>query len=93
MNIVSLNVNRLRNNLKRKALFRLFKERNFDIVCIQESYVTGNLADRWKKEWGGDIVFAEGTCQSKGQLVPIKKHFKYEWLPEIVTQRLIVIRG
>jgi exonuclease III len=92
MNIVSLNVNGLRNNLKRKALFRQFKERKFDIVCIQESYITESVADRWKQEWGGDVVFSEGTCRSKGQLVLIRKHFKYEWSAEIVTQRVIVIR-
>ena len=92
LNIVSLNVNGLRNKLKRKALFKQFKERNFDIICIQESFVTENVIDLWKQEWGGEIVFSVGTCRSKGQLVLLRKNFKYEWTVEIVTQRLIVIK-
>jgi len=53
LKILSLNVRGLRNTVKRKNLFRHFKENKYDIVCIQESHVTKCVVELWKREWGG----------------------------------------
>ena len=92
LNIVSLNVNGLRNTTKRKTLFRKFKENNFDVICLQESYITDEVTGQWKKEWGGDLVYTVGTARSKGQLVLIRKNLPYNWQVVTANQRLIIIK-
>ena len=29
--------------------------KKFDIICLQETYVTENKAEEWKKEWSGEF--------------------------------------
>eukprot|EP00745_Piridium_sociabile_P016466 TRINITY_DN24476_c0_g2_i3.p2 TRINITY_DN24476_c0_g2~~TRINITY_DN24476_c0_g2_i3.p2 ORF type:complete len:168 (-),score=8.73 TRINITY_DN24476_c0_g2_i3:33-536(-) len=92
LKILSLNVLGLRNNMKRKSLFRHFKQNKFDIVCIQESHVTQNIIETWKTEWGGEVIYCEGTSHSKGQLILIRKHFPWEWSIEKLASRIIAIK-
>ena len=92
LKILSLNVHGLRNTKKRKALFAHFKDNKFDIVCIQESYVTDDIIETWKKEWGGEIKFSQGTNHSKGQLILIKKNFPYKWSVFKMAPRVIAIK-
>ena len=82
----------MRNNRKRKALFRYFKQHKLDIICIQESYVTNDVVETWRKEWGGEIVYHEGTNHSKGQLILIKKHIPYKCSVIKMTPRIIAIQ-
>ena len=92
LNVMSLNANGLRNSVKRKTLFRKFKEKKFDIICIQESYVTDNLITLWKKEWGGELVCVEGTTRSKGQLILFRRQFPHDWKVEHASDRLIIVK-
>ena len=69
-----MNVNGLRSNTHRKTLFRKFKELNYDIVCLQETYITDEVVTQWKKEWGGEMLFSIGTARSKGQVILFKKN-------------------
>lgn len=82
----------LRNVVKRKNLFRHFKENKYDIVCIQESYVTKGVSELWKKEWGGDMIFFESTSHSKGQIILIRKQFPFAWNTFILNERVIAVR-
>lgn len=75
VSLVSLNARGLKNNLKRQSMFRYFKKEHFDIVCVQESHITSKDAHIWEKQWGGKIVFHEGTSHSKGQLILFSKRF------------------
>ena len=92
LNIMSINVNGLRHSVKRKTLFRKFKEKKFDVICIQESYITDDLVAQWKKEWGGELVHVEGTARSKGQLILFRRQFPYDWKVEHTSARLIVVK-
>ena len=69
----SLNVRGIRSQTKRKALFKLFKERMYDIVCLQETHVTKDVTDQWKKEWGGELVYSEFSEHGAGQVVLFRK--------------------
>ena len=92
LKIVSLNVRGLRNAMKRKKLFKMFRENNYDILCLQECYVTEDVAATWKKEWGGGMIFSEGTNHGRGQIILIKKHFPFDWEAEVVSDRIVIIR-
>lgn len=53
--IRSLNINGIRNKKKRLALFNMLKRENFDIVCLQETYIIDSDIELWEKEWGGRL--------------------------------------
>ena len=40
LKIISLNVRGLRNKKKRRTLFRKFKSDKYDIICLQETYLS-----------------------------------------------------
>jgi exonuclease III len=44
-----------------------------DICCIQESYINKSDALQWKCEWGGELLYVEGTSHSKGQVILLSK--------------------
>ena len=71
--LFSLNVRGLRTKLKRKSLFCFLKKNKYDIVCLQESHITENVADTWEKEWGGQLLYCAGTSHSLGQVILIRK--------------------
>ena len=59
--IVTANVRGLTDNGKRKQIFHYFRKMCFDIILIQETHSEISCKDKWRMEWGGDIVFAHGT--------------------------------
>jgi exonuclease III len=56
---------------------------------VQESYVTREVIDSWKKEWGGDILFSVGTAHSGGQLILIRKRLEGTVSMKICSQRIL----
>ena len=49
ISICTLNVNGLRGKLKRKSIFDGLKKKKFDIICLQETYITDDVKDAWEK--------------------------------------------
>ena len=61
LQLFSVNVRGLRSKLKRKSVFTYFRERKYDIICLQETYITKDVSDGWKKEWGGKLISNDFT--------------------------------
>lgn len=73
LNIISLNVNGVRDNNKRSTLFHWLQEQNFDLIFIQESHCESQEdIDMWTKEWQGKTFWSNGTKASKGVACLIK---------------------
>ena len=89
--ILSFNVRGLRNRLKRTRVFNTLKKNNFDIICLQETYITKHDYEQWKKEWGGDLIFYEGTNHGRGQVTLLRKNFPYDYTIDILEDRIIVL--
>ena len=89
--IFSLNTRGLRNKLKRRALFALFKEKRFDIICLQETHVTRKEAFIWEKEWGGRLFYNSGSEYSKGEIILMSKHFQGEITFVQHTNRVLIV--
>lgn len=81
----TLNCRGLRNNSKRKSIFRFLKQRKYDIVCLQETYILKNDIDAWQKEWRGKIFCIPGTAHSKGQIILTKNNLD---ISEISTKSM-----
>jgi len=74
--VSSYNVNGIRQNLKRKSLFYFLKQKNHDVILLQETHSCIIDEKLWKCEWRGKIIYAHGASNSKGVAVLIKKSLK-----------------
>ena len=90
--VCNLNVNGIRNCKQRKALFRQFKQSKYDIICLQETFITAEVKGLWEKEWaGGAFNCSFGTQHSLGQIILVRKHFPFETTTEFVSNRILTI--
>ena len=64
----------LANHVKRRQIFHYLKEHKIDIACLQETHTTKNCHKRWRAEWGGEIIFSDGTNNAKGVAILINKN-------------------
>ena len=73
LNLLSLNVNGLRDNRKRQTLFHWIKSKNVDICLLQETHVENvNEMNMWTKQWGGKAFWSAGTQASRGVACLVK---------------------
>ena len=54
--IASINTRGLNKALKRRNIFNKCKQ--YDITCIQESYITDDKYEEWKHEWDGGFFYS-----------------------------------
>ena len=75
LSILSMNVKGLRSRAKRRSAFYFFKQRKFDIICLQETHITESVKDEWKSEWKNGLVYNAGTPKSLGQVILFSNKF------------------
>ena len=66
LRLFSVTVRGLRSKPKRKSMFTYFRERKYDMICLQETYITKDVSEGWEKEWGGKLIYNECTSHSSG---------------------------
>ena len=81
VNIVSLNVRGLRDNMKRRSIFENYRNR-CDILCLQETHSDEESIQMWKNEWGGQLIVSHGTSTARGVMILVKKSSKIDILSE-----------
>ncbi|WAR01917.1 hypothetical protein MAR_008475 [Mya arenaria] len=58
--VVSINVNGLRNNLKRVAVFNWIKDNDYDFALLQETHCSTDFeAKIWSSQWNGNAGIME----------------------------------
>ena len=89
--VLSLNVRGLRNARKRRILFHNFRKDKYDIICLQETYITNKDISLIKKEWSHGFHLAEGTNKSKGLLTLFGKNVNETSLTlKLVNERCLI---
>ena len=63
----SINVRGLRNKRKRNQIFQFLKQKDYDIIFVQESHGTQEIESIWKNEWGADITFSNFSSRARGE--------------------------
>ena len=58
VHVYSINVRGLRNDRKRREVFRFLKRKAYDIIFIQESHSSPEAERVWEKEWGGKCLYS-----------------------------------
>ena len=77
LNIVSLNVRGLRNQVKRRAIFSYLKSQKANLYCLQETFSQESDEKVWSAEWGGQAFFSHGSVHSKGVCILLKANTSY----------------
>ena len=78
LKIISMNVRGIRNLKKRRSLFYIFKQNNYDIICLQETHIKEIDKNMIENEWGPNFHLSEGTTHSKGLLTLFGSSLKPE---------------
>ena len=75
LNINSFNCRGLRDQKKRRDIFHWLKSSHYGVTFLQETHCTAKDESNWEKEWGGKIIFSNGSSQSKGVAILIPELF------------------
>ena len=93
LNILSLNVRGIRDQIKRRSIFSFLKDFKANIYFLQETY--SDLKDEiiWQNEWGGEIFFSHGTNHSKGVCILINPaiHCQVDYCYSNKSGRIVLI--
>ena len=82
----------MRCKWKRKSLFAMFKQKKYDVICLQETYIMENDVEEWKREWGGELFCTSGTYHSCGQIILVRKNFSANASIIFKSKRIIAAR-
>jgi len=80
LNLYSYNVKGLDRYEKRSDVFLWLKQREFDIILLQETHSSRSKAKSWIKEWNGNILYSHGKTNSTGVCILFKKDLVYDVL-------------
>ena len=73
--IATFNVNGLRDDIKRKCIFKYLLDCNFHITLLQETHATTSIEHIWRKEWPGYSAWSHGSSSGKGVAVLLNPTF------------------
>ena len=63
--LLSLNVRGISNFKKRKTKFTWCRKQKADYIFLQETHSKIDSEKCWRNEWGGDIIMAHGSFNSR----------------------------
>ena len=72
LKIFSYNCRGLNKGKKRSDIFNLFKDKNSDILCLQETHFVPEIEKNIYSEWNGKCFFNHGKSNAKGVAVLLK---------------------
>jgi len=72
-------------------MFTYFRERKYDIICLQETYITKDVSEGWEKECGGKLIYNECTSHSSGQVILFRNGVTISEVNIVYNSRRILI--
>ena len=66
LNLVTINVQGLRDKHKRLEVFQTLRNENYDIIAIQETHCDSIEEENWKGEWEGESVWTTYSNDKAG---------------------------
>ena len=86
LSVASFNVNALRGGLKRKAIFLFSKQKQYDIILLQETNSTFTEEKLWMCEWVGQFFSAHGDNNGRGVKPTV---FLKNWFKPVIGKNTI----
>lgn len=84
---ISLNANRLKSPAKRRAIFSMRRNGNFDFAFLQESHFTSDIEPMWQAEWGGSIYCSNGRSNGRGVMTLFPRNSNIKVGQQVRDQR------
>ena len=78
LTICSLNTNGLNDMTKRRDVFNYLRNKNFSIICLQETHFNENMEKLVKSEWGYKCFFDSYATISKGVAILFLNNFQHD---------------
>ena len=72
-------------------MFTYFRERKYDIICLQETYTTKDVSEGWEKEWGGKLIYNECTSHSSAEVILFRNGVTINEVNIVYNSRRILI--
>ena len=72
----------LNNRLKRINVFNKIRKEKYDFYFLQETYATDETVLLWQKEWGGKILYSNGTSKKCGVAILVKRNLDCKVITE-----------
>ena len=82
LKIMSLNCRGLRDNSKRKDVFKYLRERNYSICCLQDTHLTDEDYRYIRSQWGFEVFLSPGNRDSRGVAILFRNNFEYKVIKE-----------
>ncbi len=77
LKVCTLNVRGMRSKVKRRRLFQWFKEKQFDIILLQETYCTLDFVNTFNRDWPGAVYHSVSTsAHSSGVAILLSTRFR-----------------
>ena len=76
LRIITFNACGLSDTIKQRAVFNYYRSRA-DVICLQETHCEDIMQLIWSSEWGGKILFSNGSCSSHGVCILFAKGIQY----------------
>ena len=64
---------RLADRVKRRQFFTYIREKQIDIICVQETHCQKKYHKIWRSEWGGEIYYCDGESNARGVMIMFRK--------------------
>ena len=77
INIVSLNVRGLGDSSKRRDVFNYLQNKNYSIVCLQDTHFSKDLENIVSAEWGYKVWFSSYLSNKRGVGILFKNNFEF----------------
>ena len=87
LKIISCNVNGLADSKKRRQVFNYLRQKEVDIVYMQETHSTKNSKNMWRNLWGGKIIFSHGEPNARGTAILFAKNVDVKITKEYVDKK------
>ena len=73
LSFASVNINGLRNEVKRNVFFDYLQRRKYSLIFVQETHSVAGDELVWSKQWKGKKIFSHGNSQSRGVAILINE--------------------
>ena len=78
LKLKSFNVRQLADGIKRRQMFNYLRDKQADVILLQETHSTTKMEKVWRNEWGGNIYYSHGNSNARGVCILFKPRAKYK---------------
>lgn len=91
--LLSLYTRGLRDNVKRKHLFHIFRKKRYDIILLQETHCTDKDIKIWTSQWGGSLYYSNGNNMARGVITLVRKNVSHKINKQLSDQdgRMLIL--